>query len=798
MIYGILTIFIFAAMAILMFSRKLPALLALPVMAFLIALVSRVPVADLLNKIIAGGSIRLSVAMVTVFFGAILGHLMKNTGVAKTMIRMVAELSGDNPIWVSVILTAVNAVLFTVIGGLGAVIMVASIVLPIMLSMGIPPVAAGSIFLIGLSLGGILNLANWQLYMSILGLSQAQVLKFALPLFFSMALMAAAFLLIELRRGRLSYLWAVNPPPDESGRAPLIALLTPFIPLGLVLGFSIFTSYEFPIIAAMLAGIVYCVATTASSPRTISKSVIEGISASAPAIALLIGIGMLLNAVLHPRVAGAIQPLIASVLPSGRISYVIFFSLLAPLSLYRGPLNIWGLGSGIIGIMLAAGTLSPAAIMAAMLSVGQIQGVSDPTNTHNVWIANHLRISVHDILKKTLPYVWIVAVIGLIISVLMFFPSVAHAAARWSGTFEAVYKENNPVFIEASRVRVNNVKDGSIDISLDAGRTWKKIGSVLYPTNVVSNTGYTASRWIEEGDIAAVAVNAIHIKTDYNFVDDRGVIFSILPRDQLSVPEYYNSYISPNSSIYTDISAGELIFGGEYSPFVGNQVSTSDAEGNLFPVGLGFEPRIGDVFVMVVERPAHYPKEVIFENRFGGLITLRYLYGESKVIGTVLKPVVGVGRFLGTKYSDIGRIRANHPGVLDVSTASIGEIGGFQIIPAAHGMSDEMITARVLTQWMVVGPVSALDPSPEGVAPLFKYFVHPRYVPADIFDEDWDRKALERFLVEVKYKDEDSWRTMPEISLNPDLRMALPYWANKALKNISHFRILFPIYREEK
>jgi len=391
-----------------------------------------------------------------------------------------------------------------------------------------------------------------------------------------------------------------------------------------------------------------------------------------------------------------------------------------------------------------------------------------------------------------------IAKLLLIAIILAVFSSAALAAANWSGTFEAVKEENNPEFTEIYRIRVHNVAAGAIEVSGDKGSVWTKIGSVLYPTSMVSNNGYTASKWIDEGDIAAVAVNAIHVKTDFNFADNKGVIFSLLPIDQKQVPEYYNSYLSPDSSIYTDIKAGTSIFGGEYSPFVGNQVSTVDAQGNLSPIGLGFAPTEGDTFVIIVERPVNYPVKVVLENRFGGLITLTYADGTEKIIGTVLRPVVGVGRFLGTKYCETGRIRANHPGVLDLSTSPYGEIGGFQIIPAAHGMSEEMLTARVLTQWMVVGPFSATDPSPEGVAPLFKYFIHPRYVPADVSDPDWDKKALERFLVDVKFKDEDVWSPMPIIALDPDLRKPLPYWANKALQKVTHFRILFPVFLAEE
>ena len=46
------------------------------------------------------------------------------------------------------------------------------------------------------------------------------------------------------------------------------------------------------------------------------------------------------------------------------------------------------------------------AIMAAFFAVGQIQGVCDPTNTHNVWLATFTKTSTEKFLKTTIPYVW--------------------------------------------------------------------------------------------------------------------------------------------------------------------------------------------------------------------------------------------------------------------------------------------------------------------------------------------------------------------------------------------------------
>lgn len=799
MIFSLILLFIFIVFVLLMYFKKIPALLALPLMAIVFAIVAGVPIPEILTKVIADGSIRLHLAIVTALFGGMMAQFVKNSGIADTLIRKVAELAGENPFSVALGLTIVVAILFTVLGGLGAVSMVAIIVIPIFLSLGIPNIVAASLFLIGISLGGVLNLTNWQLYIDTLGLSQTAILGFALPFFGIFLLMLLVFLFVEVKRKGTNFLLAIeeNVPFKE---VPLLALLTPIIPVVLVFGFAIYNllakptnPFEFPIITAFIIGLVYgmaCIAPQHKDPMNLlTKSIFEGVNMVTPAVVLMIGIGMILNAVTHPMVSSMLMPFFSIILPSGPITYVLFFAILAPLSLYRGPLNIWGLGSGMLGIMLAVRVLPPAAIMAALMSVGQIQGVGDPTNTFNVWIASFLNISVQDILKKTIVYMWILAIIGLILASVLFFSRPASAATTMEGISDAIQAENHPVFIEIYRIKIVNEARQPISVSTDQGGTWNEIGKVLNPANRVNDQGYTASLWVRTGEVAATSVNAIHLKSGNNVKDDKGIIFSILPKEfTRSTGSNYNSYLDLGSSIVTDIPAGQTLFGGGYSPFVGNKFYINDVlcSGEC-------SPRVGDVITIVVERPKKYPSEIDFENRFGGEITMKFPDGEEKLIGEVLRPVMGVGRFTGTQFTETGRIRANHAGVIDVSTSPIGLIGGFQIIPALHGMSPEMVNARIKTQWMVVGPPKVSDPSIEGQAPLFKYFIMPEYNSTDFDSDQWQTKLLQRFLVQVKYKNSSHWESMPIIYLDPDLNKPLPTAADRALENVANIRILFPV-----
>ena len=103
-------------------------------------------------------------AIMAVIFGAWLGQLMNKTGVTETIIKKSAERGVDKPLVITLIMSVAVAVLFTTLSGLGSIIMVGSIVLPILISVGVPAASAACIFLMSFTTGLALNIANWTTY----------------------------------------------------------------------------------------------------------------------------------------------------------------------------------------------------------------------------------------------------------------------------------------------------------------------------------------------------------------------------------------------------------------------------------------------------------------------------------------------------------------------------------------------------------------------------------------------------------------------------------------------------------
>ncbi len=330
-------------------------------------------------------------------------------------------------------------------------------------------------------------------------------------------------------------------------------------------------------------------------------------------------------------------------------------------------------------------------------------------------------------------------------------------------------------FVSDFQIRINNSRFG--DISIIRNGVVEIIGQVVSPSVKLNEKGFTASTWAGTSDVTATAVNAIHIKV----LNDK-TIFSILPSDFLD-PTKSNSYFNAGSSIYTNIAAGTKIFGGGYAPFVGNKALVN---GNPITGAL----KEGDILTIDVAHPAKWPKSIIFENKFAGKITINYPDGSHEIIGEVLRPVQGVGRFEGSRFLSAGRIRANHPGVIDISTSVGGQVGGFQIIPATHAQSPEMVYARTKTQWMVVSGPSVESKTQEGLPPLFEYYLKPQYNGSDLESADWQTKLVNRFLVDVQLRGKTGWQPMPVYGLIPE--EDLPESANRFLDNVEQIRILFP------
>ncbi len=412
MLQGILIMAVFFGIVALIVLRKLPVMLALPLAAFIIPLIAGVSFMETSNEIIAKGSYSMASSLIAIIFGVMLGMVMKKCNITQTIIRKAAELGGDKPVLISVSMFAAIAIVFVGAGQLGTYIMMATIALPIMMTVGIPGVIAQSTLALASHVGSIWSVSNWAYFESLLGVNLDQCIVPAAITTVVYSCVGLAFIIIQAKRVDPAQ-WAAMAEAREAQpqveNAPWYSLITPILPLILV------GVFKMQAITAMILGMVYACATTKwrNTISCLTESMFEGLVEGRASFVLNFGIAMLVTAVRHAMVAECINPIINVVLPTTMIGYIAFFAILAPLQLYRGPMSLWGMGAGLGALMAGSGLLTPVQVACALVILDRFMA-ADPTLTYNVWGSTFVGCDVNDIMKKLIPYTWVVVLLSMI------------------------------------------------------------------------------------------------------------------------------------------------------------------------------------------------------------------------------------------------------------------------------------------------------------------------------------------------------------------------------------------------
>ncbi|GAA1755928.1 transporter [Streptomonospora arabica] len=448
---------ILAVMAVgvgLMLTRRLPTAFALVLMSVAVALIAGAPLTgdegSVTGTVLQEGAPMLASTMVAILLGCWLGTLMSETGIASTLVRKIVEFGGERPSVVAVGVFAVAIMCGTITGSAPAAMLAGVVGIPAMIAVGVPPTVAAGTVLVGIAAGLPLELINWQFLSDAIGVPVSTVQHFQLRMFPIAVAGGLAYILVEMRRRGARHTWAVRVPAGDAGGgrdsggaggsdpgagerpgvlgraarrrerrgdAPWYALLTPVVPIGLALGL------EVPIVPALLTGLLFALVTAVrwrEMASTALRTLYRSFDVAAPPIVLFIAIGMLLAAVNLPGAVEALSPVVTAISPSGPLLFVAVFAVLVPLCLYRGPMNIFGLGAGVAGVLISGGIYPPPAVLGLMASYGQVLGVSDPTSTQTVWSAQYAGVRPERSMLSTIPYTWVVAVAGLALTVWLY------------------------------------------------------------------------------------------------------------------------------------------------------------------------------------------------------------------------------------------------------------------------------------------------------------------------------------------------------------------------------------------
>lgn len=435
MITGIIVCVLFIILAIVMMTRKLPAILVMPIMAVAIALVAGMPLIpgaegaeNILDTVLNDGTSRLIGNVIIIIFASWLANILYKTGVTDMMIKKAAELGGDKPVVVTALLVLVSALLFSAMGGVGAVAMIGGTMLPIMISVGVKPLAAAHLFMAALSAGYNVQPSNIAVVANMCGVEVKDITLAGWVLCIFDLVFAFVYMFFSNRKEGKKYAFAapvqdadlesIKNNDQVKGIRALLAGLTPVLIIALVYFF------KWNMVACYVIGIIWLIIMTAKGGWSkyvslLTQAAYDGVKDAAPPVMIFMGIGMILTSVASTTVQTALAPFMSLIVPGTVIGLLVFCAVLSPLSLYRGPFNILGLGSCLAAGIVGLGIFPPVLLAAVFYCTFRWPAQACPTATQVVWVSNYVGEDPVNVSNKVFIANWVmtaasVFIIGLL------------------------------------------------------------------------------------------------------------------------------------------------------------------------------------------------------------------------------------------------------------------------------------------------------------------------------------------------------------------------------------------------
>ena len=392
---------------------------------------------SILNKIYQSAPEGWGTTLVNVCWGAWFGRVLMETGIASTLIRKTVELGGDRPIITIVLLNVVTAFIFTAMMGAGPVIAIGVIVLPILMSLGIPKAIAMFTFMGSVSAGMYLNpvLQFSQLRAFICASDEMPEFTFSwytshwgIYALIISVVVVSVLTGIYLKIGKKSHAWAAQAAPKNTQtEAPLIALILPIVPvvLKIWLDFSVIGGF----VIAGFAALFLCGKMKGSfkeNCQLVNKLYYDGVVDTAPLV------GFLLTLPMFNSVASYASPFFKAVLgpvmPKSELVVCILFAVLLALGLFRGPMTLVGCGAATLGVLRGVASFSVPflycvfAIPTITVNIG-----SCITQSWVAWGLAYTKVESKDYLKLSIPMTYIC---GILLYVLTFV-TMSGLGAEW-------------------------------------------------------------------------------------------------------------------------------------------------------------------------------------------------------------------------------------------------------------------------------------------------------------------------------------------------------------------------------
>lgn len=388
---------------------------------------------DVITETFAEPALNYGATAVQIIFGAWFGRVLVDTGIAASLSYRTAKIGKKNPVLATICVALVTCLIFTSAYGVGSAIAIGVILFPIMGSIGVPKRVAVPVFTLSIGAAMWVNsvlfvqfAAFYQDYKGPDGQVVAwgpHYLRFGIPAMIVQMLGIIIYILINskaIKNGKPYQLGSAEHQMTEADvpQVPVYTYILPLVPVALSIILQ-WNSVPALIVATLLAFLLTGhMKTFKGFVKDLNGTATTAIGDIGPLLIMLFVLQFFQHSAI--TVMKDFGPLLTPIIPNNEILLAVIFCVLAPLALFRGPLELYGAGAAIISIFMSMGVFN-AWFLFALLVVPSMTCISACiTQSWNMWAAQYAGLEPKTFLKNGVPVYWactfpIMALAGLLL-----------------------------------------------------------------------------------------------------------------------------------------------------------------------------------------------------------------------------------------------------------------------------------------------------------------------------------------------------------------------------------------------
>lgn len=389
------------------------------VMAILWSVIGLVPFNVAIEKVFATPALNYGPTIIYIVFGSWFGQVLVDSGIAPSISAATNKVGKKRPMIAAILVSFVTCLIFVSAYGVGSVIAIGVILLPILLSIGMPGDLALAVFSLSIGAPMYINVVLYNQMKAFFPKAQYGGTYLVFGVCAMLVQIVAVLIMLFVNRKKIdpanadANLAAIGETDkaDQIKKVPAITYIIPVVPVAMNMIF------KWDAIPGLTIGVILAMLLTGKFSGDYKQTVKFLNDTIQTAISNIAGLIMFLMALTFFTGAASLnavrfKPIFDALLPHNTLILCLAIGILAPLALFRGPLHVWGAGAATVAVLSGIGLFSDAFLLPLMYVATLMAVSTDITQSWNVWGLEYMKVDSKSFLKYGVPVMWIVSIIN--------------------------------------------------------------------------------------------------------------------------------------------------------------------------------------------------------------------------------------------------------------------------------------------------------------------------------------------------------------------------------------------------